>query len=84
VRLLGCVDGGRHLVGAGLVVGGQDVLVVVRLDHDAGVAGAHLLAADDQRDLDLGRIQLLQPGFQAGSFGGARRVVADRLVVRIG
>ena len=29
-------------------------------------------------------IQLLQPSFQAGSFGGAGRVVADRLVVRIG
>ncbi len=78
----GGVDRHRYLGLAGLVIDAQDVPVVVRTDGFGGLAGAHLLAADDERDLDL----LLQHpgdcGLERGFFRRARGIGADRIVDR--
>ena len=52
-RRRGGIDGHLDLGLAGLVVDAENVAMVVGADGLGGVAGAHLLAADDQRDLDL-------------------------------
>jgi hypothetical protein len=48
--LLGGGDRLANLVGAALVVGGEDVPVVVRHHLAVGVAGADLAPADDERE----------------------------------
>ena len=50
-RAAGRGDRRRHVLGPGVVEVGQHVAVVVRHHRVAEAAGAHLLAADDQRDL---------------------------------
>src|SRR6185312_10342846 len=57
-------DRALHLRLAALVHRGQDVRAVVRLDGVERVAGAHLLAADHERDLELLRLELGQPDAQ--------------------
>ena len=52
----------------------------MRLDGLERVARAYLLAADDERDVELLRLHLLEPQAQLLAFGRARRVAADRLV----
>jgi hypothetical protein len=49
----GGVDRHLNLRLTGLVVGPEHVVVVVRADCFGGVAGADLLAADDERDVDF-------------------------------
>ncbi len=69
---------------AALVHGGEHVRAVVRLDRLERVAGAHLFAADDERDLERLRLHLGQPDAQLFALGRARGVAANRLVVRLG
>ena len=68
--------------GAALVDVGEDVLLRVRHDRLARLAGAHLLAADDQRDVEPLVPHLLEPQLQARALRRSRRVVLDRLVHR--
>ena len=59
----------RDLQLAALVVLAEDVLVVVRHDDVGGAPGAHLLAADHHRDLDLPAGHLVEAGLEAGPLG---------------
>ncbi len=52
-RLLGGLDGHVDFLLAGLVVGGEDMLVVEGADGLGRITRAHLFAPDDQGDLDL-------------------------------
>ena len=63
-----------HVLGAGLVVLGQHVLVVVRHDRLLDLAGPDLLAADDERNLDLLRRHRLQARLQLGAFRRTGRI----------
>jgi hypothetical protein len=63
---------------------GEDVLLVVRLDGLERVAGFHVLAADHERNLDALVLELAQSPLQLGALGRTRRVILDRLVVRLG
>ena len=69
---------------AALVVLAEDVLMVVGHDDVGGAPGAHLLAADHHRDLDLPAGHLVEAGLEARPLRGTGRVVADRLVDRLG
>ena len=64
-----------------LVDVGEHVLLVVRHDGRAQVAGRHVLAADHERNLDALVAHLLEARLQARACGAAGRVVVDRLVV---
>ena len=66
--------------GAALVDVREDVVLVVRHHRFLGGAGAHLLAADDQRDVQALVPHLLQAQLEARALGRAGRVVPDRLV----
>ena len=62
-------DRPRDLLLAAVVVLPEDVLVVVGHDDVGGAPGAHLLAADHHRDLDLPAGHLVQAGLEAGPLG---------------
>ena len=79
-RVGGRGDGLLHLAGAAAVVGREHVLVVVRHDDLGEVPGAHLAAADDERDLDLAAGELIQPGLEARALRRSGRVAQNRLV----
>ena len=80
--LHGCVDRHLDLFRAGLVVGGQHVMVVVRHHHFAGIARADLLAADDQRDIQLDGFLAFQLLFERNTLGRALEVSENRLIGR--
>ena len=69
---------------AGLVEGGEHVLVVVRADGLADVARAHLLASNDERDLDLLGRHLVQSLLEGLLLRRARSIRPHRLVGRHG
>src|SRR5438132_577149 len=81
VPLLPGVGGGNDpaldLGGAARVDGREHVVFVVGHHRLEGVAGADLLAVDDERDLDLLRLHLAQPLAQLLPFRRAGRVVLD-------
>ena len=77
------VDGHPHFLRAGLVVGGQHVMVVVRHHYLAGIAGADFLPADDQRNLDFDAALAFEFFFEGLAFGGSFQIGLDRLVGRI-
>ena len=62
----------------------QRVAMVVRHRDALGLAGAHALAADHDRDLDRGRGLARELGFQRAFLGAARRIALDRFVDRMG
>ncbi len=69
-----------HVLGAGNVVLGQHVLVVVRHDRLLGLTRANFLSSDHEGYVDLLRCHRLQARFQLGSLGAARRVRAVHVV----
>ena len=73
-----------HVLGAGLVVLGQHVLMVVRHHRLLDLAGADLLAADDERNLDLLGGHRLQARLELGALRRSGRVGAIGLVDRLG
>ncbi len=77
------VDGQAHLRLASLVIVPEHVRVVVGAGHPPQPAGADLLAADDERDLDLLAVLPLQLGLQEGALRGARGVGMGGLVVGV-
>ena len=79
----GRLDGRPHLVGAGFVIGRQHMVVGVRHDHLTGATGIHLPPADDQRNIDRRRRQVLEFFLNGCAFGSARRIAFYRLVGRI-
>ena len=56
----------------------------MRLDRFERVAGAHLLAADHERKLELLRLELGEPDAQLLPLRRAGGIAPDRLVVRLG
>ena len=56
--------------------------MVVGHDHVFDSTGAHLLATDDQRDLDDLSTHPIQLGLECGALGRPRRVRKNRLVHR--
>ena len=78
----GGVDRLRDVLGARLVDVGEHVLLVVRHDGRARVAGGDVLAADHERDLDPLAGHLREPRLERRALGAPGRVVADRLVAR--
>ena len=78
----GGVDRLLDVLGARLVDVGEHVLLVVRHDGRARVAGGDVLAADHERDLDPLAGHLREPALERRALGAAGRVVADRLVAR--
>ena len=62
----------------------EHVRALVRLDRLERLAGANLLAADDERDVELLRLHLLEPQAKGFALGRAGCVVEDGLVVRLG
>ena len=83
-RLAGGGDRALDLGRAALVDGREDVRAVVRLDGVEGVAGANLLAADQQRDVELLRFELAEAPPKLLARGRAGREVVGGLVVRLG
>ena len=67
-----------------LVIGGEDVQTGDTFEAVMPHKRSHVLAADDERDLELLALQLLQAVLQLLTLGRARRVVLDRLVSRLG
>jgi hypothetical protein len=67
--------------GVALVHRREDVLAVVGHHCLERLAAADLLAADDERNLDLVRAHLLEANAKLLTFGRSRRVVLDRLVL---
>ena len=63
---------------------GEDVAALVRHDRLERVAGAHLLAADDERDVEALAAHLVEAAPELVALGAAGLVALDRLVVRIG
>jgi hypothetical protein len=61
---------------------GQHVGVVVRHHRLPELAGAHVAAADHQRNLDPLAGHRRQPGLDRGAFRRARRITANRFVDR--
>ena len=80
----GRVDGQAHLGLACLVEGGQHMLVVMGADGPVASARADLLAADDERDLQLQVVLPLQLRLQQGPLPRSRGIGEDGLVVRLG
>ena len=78
------VDRLLDVLRAALVDVGEHVVLVVRHDRFERVAGADLLAADHERDLDPLGLHLREPHPQLLALGRSRRVVPDRLVHRLG
>ena len=75
--------GGDRLVdglGVALVIGGQAPSVVVREDARAQVAGRHIPATDDQRDLDRVGGERVELRPERGLLRGPGRVIQDRFV----
>ena len=74
----------RHLdLGfAGLVVGAENVFVIVWADGFGSVTGSHLLAADDEGDLDLLAQHLLDRCLERGFLRRTGSVGLDRIVDR--
>ena len=73
-------DGLLHQLGRRLVPGAEHVRVVVRHHDGRGVAGAVLLAVDDDGDVDVLAGHAGEARLQRGALGRARGVAADRLV----
>ena len=77
-----CLGGGRnrllHVLGACFVILGQHVLMVVRHHGFLDLAGADLLPADDERNLDLLRRHRRETRLQLGALRRARRIAAVR------
>src|SRR5581483_11267683 len=67
-----------------LVHGREHVRAVVRLDGLERLAGAHLLAADHERDVELLRLEAGEPNAQLLALGRAGRIAPDRLVEGLG
>jgi hypothetical protein len=76
----GGLDGHVDLFLAGLVIGGQDMLMIVGAHGLGGVAGADFLAADDQRDFDLLGEHLPHRGLERHLFGRSRSIGPDGFV----
>ena len=65
---------------AGLVVGGEDLAVVVRTDGRRGAASPDLSTTDEERDVDVFAEHLVEPLGQGRTLGAVRGVALDRLV----
>jgi hypothetical protein len=77
------LDRAFDLGGVAAVHRGEDVILVVRHHRRERVAGADLLAADDEWDLDLLRAHLLEAHLELRALGRAGCIRLDRLVVRL-
>ncbi len=80
----GRVDGEAHFGLAGLVEGGQHVLVVMGADGLLRPAGADFSAADDERDIDLQAELPLELCLQQGPLFRSRCIGEDGLAVGVG
>ena len=76
------LHGHFHFLFTYLVEGREDMLVIVRADDRAGVAGADLLAADDDRDVHDGVPLALEFGIEGDALGRAFEISFHRLVGR--
>ena len=81
-RLHRGVDGHLDLLGACLVVGGQDVVMVVGHHDLAGIARTDLLAADDKRDVKLYGFLSFEFFLQCDALRRAFKIGQDRFVGR--
>ena len=68
------LDGHFNLLGTCLVICGEHVRVVMRHNHLSGVAGADLLAADNQRNVQLYAALSFKFGLEGYSLRGAFEV----------
>ena len=82
VGLHGGVHGHFHFLLAYFVEGREDVLVIMRADDLARVAGADFLAADDDRDVQDGVPLTLQFGIEGDAFRRTFEISFHRLVGR--
>ena len=78
---LGGLDGGRHLIGTGLVDAPQQVLMVVRGDNVGGLVGEHAFAPDEGGNVDGLRAQVLQLDLHGLPLGRAGGVGVGRFVL---
>ena len=83
-RVGGGFDRALDLGAGALVDVGEDVAAAVRHDGFERVAGADLLAADDERDVEALGAHLLEAAPELVALGAAGLVALDRLVDRIG
>src|SRR5207244_7605061 len=77
-------DRALDLGGAALVDVGEHVAALVRLDRFERLAGAHLLATDDQRDVEPLRLHVTESPLELLALRRSGRIAANRLVVRLG
>ena len=80
--LHGGLHGHFHFLFTYLVEGREDMLVIVRADDRAGVAGADFLAADDDRDVHDGVPLALEFGIEGDALGRAFEISFHRFVGR--
>ena len=82
--LHGGLHGHFHFLFSYLVEGCEDMLVIVRADDLAGVAGTDFLAADDDRDVQDGVPLALEFGIEGDALGRTFEIGFHRLVGRNG
>src|SRR5207245_3421503 len=73
-------DRALDLGGAALVDVGEHVAALVRLDRFERLAGAHLLATDDQRDVEPLRLHVTESPLELLALRRSGRIAANRLV----